>query len=312
VERIRSDFRLRHGEYTLIPRILHYCWFNPARRRENAFRELLKPQWSLVNHVCMMSAIQRIRPTEVTFTCDEEPSGCWWELSRAMVNVERTHAPDDIFGNQLRHVAHKADVARLEKLIVHGGIYLDPDVFVHKGFADLLDNSVVMGEQCADGRVTGLCNAVILAEPRAPFLRKWYSGYHSFRSAGRDEFWDEHSVKLPYALSRQFPDEITVLRQCAFFWPSYTDVGLALIFECANPIDLSRSYATHLWQARAWEKYLESLTPRGVRTIDSNFHLWARPILADLPDDYGVAGIPVRVAQRIRQLRRTIRESCGF
>src|SRR4029077_10497964 len=121
----------------------------------------------------------------------------------------------------------------------------DADVFVHRSFDSLLKQAMVLGEERVDETVIGLCNAVILAEAQAPFLRRWRSEYRSFRSKGRDAYWDEHSVRIPYQLSKQFPDQITILPNFAFFWPTYKPEDLALIFESASPIDVSRAYATH-------------------------------------------------------------------
>ena len=78
-----------------------------------------------------------------------------------LITVEKTAAPREIFGNPLFHVAHRADVLRLEKLLSKGGIYLDPDVYVHRSFDDLLMYRTVLGQQCSEGGVVGLCNAVI-------------------------------------------------------------------------------------------------------------------------------------------------------
>jgi hypothetical protein len=223
--------------------------------------------------------------------------------------VERITAPREIFGNPLVHYAHRADVVRLEKVLSRGGIYLDGDVFVHVGFDRLLGYATVLGKQVLDETVVGLCNAVILAEPEAPFLRRWHSEYRSFRSKGHDVYWDEHSVRIPYQLSKQFPDEVTVLPHSAFFWPTYKAEDLALIFDSAAPIDLSRAYATHLWETPAWEPYLEHLTPRRVRRVDTNFHRWARPMIAGLPDDYGTPTVTARFARGVRHVERRIRSA---
>jgi hypothetical protein len=195
----------------------------------------------------------------------------------------------------------------LEKLLTRGGIYLDADVFVHGAFDDLLGHSTVLGKQVVDGTEIGLCNAVILAEAHAPFLRRWRSEYRSFRSKGRDAYWDEHSVRIPFQLSKQFPDQITILPNFAFFWPTYKPEDLALIFESASPIDVSRAYATHLWETPAWEPYLEHLTPLHIRSIDTNFHCWARPMIADLAEDYGAPTVPARFARSVRHLKRRVR-----
>jgi Glycosyltransferase sugar-binding region containing DXD motif len=282
----------------MIPKILHYIFgMSPDYGG--------KP-WSLVHYACIKSAIERIQPEEVFFYYEYEPTGPWWELTRGMVTLEKIVAPLEIFGNPLLHVAHRADVVRLEKLLSKGGIYLDGDVFVHRAFDDLLAHRTVLGEQRVNGGVEGLCNAVILAEPQAPFLQRWYSEYRSFRSTG-DAYWGEHAVTIPYQLSKQFPDQIKVLPHFAFFWPTYTPEDLALIFDSTAPIDLSRAYATHLWESCAWARYLEHLTPRRVRRVDTNFHRWARPLIAALPDDYGAPTVMARFARSVRHLKRRVR-----
>jgi hypothetical protein len=285
----------------MIPKILHYC-FGMSSDSDG------KP-WSLVHYVCLRSAIERIRPTEVFFYFEKEPTGLWWELSRGLVTLERIKAPREIFGNPVVHFAHRADIVRLEKLLSRGGIYLDADVFVHSTFDHLLGQATVLGKQVVDERELGLCNAVILAEPQATFLKRWHSEYRSFRSKGHDAYWDEHSVQIPYQLSKKFPDEITVLPSLAFFWPTFKEADLSLIFDSSAPIDLSRAYATHLWESIAWERYLEHLTPGRVRMVDTNFHRWARPLIAELSDGYGAPTVTARLARGFRRLKRRARSA---
>jgi len=222
----------------MVPKILHYCFGFSAGGGG-------KP-WSLVHYACLKSAVERIKPTEVLLYCEFEPTGPWWNLSRELVKVERIQAPREIFGNPVAHFAHRADIVRLEKLLGRGGIYLDADVFVHKAFDDLLGHRTVLGRQVVNQKDLGLCNAVILAEPQAPFLKRWHSEYRSFRSSGSDIYWDEHSVQVPKKLSQQFPNEVTVLPPGAFFWPTFEEADLTLIFNSSKPIDLSPAYATHL------------------------------------------------------------------
>ena len=285
----------------MVPKILHYCFGFAAGGGG-------KP-WSLVHYACLKSAVERIKPTRVFFYCEFEPTGPWWDLSRELVTIERIKAPREIFGNPVAHFAHRADIVRLEKLLGRGGIYLDADVFVHKPFDDLLGHATVLGRQVVNQKDLGLCNAVILAEPQAPFLKRWHSEYRTFRSNGHDIYWDEHSVQLPNNLSKQFPNEVTVLPPFAFFWPTFEQADLELIFESPKPIDLSPVYATHLWESLAWERYLEHLTPRRVRSSDSNFHRWVRPMIASLPDDYGAPTMRSRVALSLRKLKRRVRSA---
>jgi hypothetical protein len=271
--------------------------------------------WSLVHYVCLKSAIAHIRPEQVYFYCEHEPTGPWWALTRDLVTLVQITAPREIFGNPLLHVAHRSDVVRLQKLIEHGGIYLDADVLVQRDFDDLLGESVVLGREGE----SGMANAVILAEPNAPFLVRWLEAYRSFRSKGRDEFWAEHSVVLPATLARAYPQEITILSEKAFFWPLWHGEHLDWIFRSNRPISLDQTYANHLWESRAWS-ILEDLTPGQVRARDTNFYRWARPYLEDLPANYG-APANVRPLQtlkkrilnsgRLRALRRRILKQVG-
>ena len=283
----------------MIPKTLHYI-FGMASNSGG------KP-WSLVHHVCVRSAVERVRPTDVYFYCEYEPKGPWWELTRKLVNLEKIRAPREIFGNPVIHPAHRADVVRLEKLISRGGIYLDIDVFVHRSFDDLLGSATVLGKQVVDGVEFGICNAVILSEAQAPFLKRWFSEYRSFRSRGRDGFWDEHSVQIPLRLLQQFPHEVTALPHFAFFWPTFEPEGIKLIFDSPTEIDLSRAYATHLWESKAWERYLEYLTPARVRSVDSNFHRWVRPFVASLSDTYGAPSFSDHIKLGARALKRSVR-----
>ncbi len=256
--------------------------------------------WSLVHHICVSSAIAHIKPDRVRFAYAHEPTGPWWELTRKIVTPIRIEAPTEIFGRPLHHVAHKADVVRLQTLIEHGGIYLDADVLVQRSFDDLLHHSTVLGQEGIGGE-HGLANAVILAEPQAPFLRRWMAHYSSFRSAGNDAYWNEHSVRLPSRLAAAHPEDITVLGHTAFFWPTWTKPHLAWMFRSNRPISLENTYANHLWEARAWED-LRKLTLAGLRTADTNFAGWARPHIDGLLEQekpLSIAARAAHVGQRI-------------
>ena len=262
-----------------IPRILHYV-FGMAPDFGG------KP-WGLVHHACLSSAIEKIRPDEVFFHYAYEPSGPWWELSRSLVTLKQMAAPTEIYGNPLRHVAHRAGVTRLRVLLEHGGIYLDADVLVHRAFDDLMHHPAVMGIEGKD-QVQGLADAVILAERGAPFIRTWLESYRSFRSKGRDEYWAEHAVWMPARIAKERPSDVHILPHTAFFWPLWTPDHLTWMYESTVPVE-TKPYANHLWEAVAWSHF-KDLTPGRVRQKASNFHSWLLPYIADLPDDYGLQG----------------------
>ena len=275
-----------------IPKILHYT-FGMARDFGG------KP-WSLVHHACLKSAVERIVPQQTFLYYEYEPTGPWWELTRELITPVKIEAPREIFGRPLERVAHRADVVRLQKLIEHGGIYLDADVLVQRSFDDLLDHRTVLGQE-GQAAQSGLANAVILAEPQSPFLCRWLEEYRSFKGGPPgSEFWNKHSVLLPEKLARAHPSEITVLPPTAFFWPLWTDEHLDWIFASNKPIPLDKTYANHLWENFAW-KYLEDLTPRRVRSTDTNFHAWVRPLIDGVPDDLGAPTLRRRLQTRKRR-----------
>jgi len=261
--------------------------------------------WSLVHHVCVASAVRRIRPDRVFLYFQYEPSGPWWDLTKPLLTPVRIQAPAEVFGRPLLHPAHQADVVRLEKLLEVGGIYLDADVLVQRSFDGLLDHSTVLGQEGV-GAQEGLANAVILAEPGAPFVRRWYEEYRTFRGRGHAEYWKEHSVEVPARLAKAYPGEVTVLPHEAFYWPLWTAAHLRWIFESSRPIDLEHTYANHLWESLAWSEYLRDLTPRRVRSVDSNFHLWARPLLEGVPDDYGRGPLGDRLQTSAKRIAKGV------
>ena len=228
-----------------IPKILHYCFgFSP---------DFGGKPFGLSHWACIKSAVDRLRPDRVFLYYEFEPNGPWWRKALELIEPIKITAPREIFGHSIEHPAHRSDITRLEKLIEMGGIYLDTDVFVHRSFDHLLMNSTVLGRE-GDEAHDKLCNAVILAEPGAPFLKRWYEEYKDFRGQGRGRFWNEHSVQRP-----------------------------GLTESIIGPETL----ATHLWENQAWRKYLELLTPGAVRQRDGNFNSWVRPMVADLDDNFG-------------------------
>jgi len=272
---------------TRIPKILHYTF--------GLAKDFGGKPWSLLHHVCLKSAVQRLAPEHVFFYYEYEPTGPWWSLSRKLVTPIKIHAPREIYGRPLLHVAHRSDVVRLQRLAESGGIYLDADVLVQRGFDDLLNESTVLGREGV-GSDPRMSNAVILAEPNAPFIVRWLDRYRSFRSMGRDDYWNEHSVLLPARLAQEYPGEVTVLSHRAFFWPLWTREHIKWIFDSDDPIDLDGVYANHLWESEAWT-FMKQSTVGVLRARDTNFSRWALPLLDDVADAYGSPSFLKRITQ---------------
>jgi len=88
----------------------------------------------------------------------------------------------------------------------------------------------------------GLCNAVIISAPSAPFLLAWYLSYMNFDS----NLWDYQSVIFPLELANSNPTWIMQLSERTFFMPLWTNDGIRQIY-LENEYDLSENSAIHLW-----------------------------------------------------------------
>ena len=252
--------------------------------------------FSLVHYISIKSAITLNQPNQAYFHYQYEPEGHWWEQAKPLLTLNKITAPTEIFGNPLCHVAHQADVVRLRMLQEHGGIYMDPDTISVQPFAPLLHHSFVIGEELkvaaapknwrqrlkqklglgsvAKDKTSGLCNAILLSEPNSAFVNRWLGSYRSFRSQGRDKYWNEHSVLLPLKLAAEHPEELTRLGPYAFHYPLYHPEGLKQMFE--EDQNFPEALAHHLWESFAWEPYMKNLSEEDIRTRNTTYNRLAR------------------------------------
>lgn len=210
--------------------------------------------WSYAHYLAIKSAVIVNKPDHIYFWYQYEPSGEWWEQTKPYLTLRTIKAPTFIHGRPLVHPAHKADVVRLQVLQQYGGVYCDCDVWCLRPFAELQHVGFWMGKQHAD---YGLCNATMGGNAHADFLTRWLGEYKTFRSRGRDRYWDEHSVKLPYKLAQQHPDTITIFDQFHFFEPTWRNIHT--VFQQPGEL-MARSYSVHLWETMSWP-WLSKLTP---------------------------------------------------
>jgi hypothetical protein len=193
-----------------------------------------------------------------------EKNTTWWDQVQQYITVERVDLPKSIFGNPVRKFQHMADVIRLEKLIERGGVYFDLDVVSLKPLGSLYQERCVLGTQAPLSRYEGLCNAVILAEPRSEFLMKWYQEYRTFQS-GR---WDFHSVKIPLLLSRLYGNLLRILDSKKFFPVTWKDTDF--LYNRSFDHVLKHSYVVHLWDSIWGKDHLANVSPE-LLTRNSTF-----------------------------------------
>jgi FkbM family methyltransferase len=254
----------------MIPKTVHFAFFY-----ERDF-----PLYALL---AVKSAQKFLNPGKILlYRGLEAPDfgGEWWEFAKDAVEIVRMRPPTEIFGRPLKHQAHQADVFRLQVLLEEGGIYLDMDTICCGSFDRLLDKKCVLGHQTRD-QSYGLCNAVMLAERKSEFLQMWLDEYKSFRSAGHDEFWDEHSVQLPLRLARSLKSGgqnlVHMEPHTTFFAAGFLKNELERLFEDCE--EFPTSLAHHLWASFSYKRYLMHLSPRMIMQVPTSYNLVARKVM---------------------------------
>jgi hypothetical protein len=274
----------------MIPDIIHFIF--------GLKKDFGGKPFSLVHYLAIRSALEVNQPSRICFHYCYEPSGYWWEKIKPELTLNRITLPERIFGNRLHHFAHKADVLRLEVLREQGGIYLDSDTISVRPLKELcLDAGFVIGQQLSHEpfrmrlsrgmrsfnvssvfqRNKGLCNAVLMAGKGNDFVNRWYDSYRSFRSRGRDEYWDEHSVVVPRQLARMHRKEVKIVSPYHFHYPLYDPGGLRDLF--ASSATFPQAYVHHLWETFSWEPYLKELSPEKIWNQDTTYNRIARRFL---------------------------------
>lgn len=234
--------------------------------------------WSLCHYLAVKSAIELNNPEKAYLYYKYKPTGEWFEKIEDKLELVEIDPPTEIFGRPLLHIAHQTGVIRLQVLLEEGGIYMDVDTISVKPFTPLLNNKCVLGIQGhPNGVVEGLCDGVILAEPNSEFIQHWLLSYQSHKSKGRDQYWDEHAVKMPHYLSTKYPELLHIESYNSFHYPLYHDAGIKDLFE--NDLDFQSAYCHHVWETTSWEPYLKNLTSKYIKEHDTTYNRIARKFL---------------------------------
>jgi hypothetical protein len=257
----------------------------------------------LSHYLAIKSAIALNNPDNVFFYYCYEPTGIWWDKTKPLVTLEKVAPVHFFMGQPILHFAHQSDVIRLLALKEKGGIYMDLDTISVQPLTPLLHNKFVIGKEASlpfvpknkrqaikyrikkilgllpvkEKEYSGFCNAVLLSEKNGDFVNIWLESYQTFRSKGRDKYWNEHSVIIPQQLCEKHPDLVTVLDPYAFHFPLYDAEGLASMFlrKTAFP----HAYLHHLWESFSWEPYLSTLTVENILQDDTTYNCYARKFI---------------------------------
>jgi hypothetical protein len=259
----------------------------------------LKPQdepFHIAYFLCLESCLQVNRPERITFYYHHEPYGAWWDLIRdrlELVHVSLSpHVTAGFYDSKFirqYNYAHHADFIRLEKLCEYGGVYADIDTLFVNPLPDaLFEESFVLGREKSlsqgDGRpeAAALCNAFIMAEPNAAFLRRWIDEM----PAAFDGSWSEHSCQLPNRLSERYPQEISIEPERSFYPYMWTEKDLRELLQERHH-NWEGAYSLHLWSHLWWSARRfdfspfngDRITERFIRRGTTTYALAARRFL---------------------------------
>lgn len=234
-----------------IPRIYHFVF---GMRRQSA-------PFHLLHYLCLESCRQVCRPEAIRLYYHHEPYGSLWDRIRPHLTLERV--PLDPLVDRFHYgsekldrwrYAHHSDFVRLERLLIHGGVYADMDTLFVRPMPDrLFEHRFVMGHEGVVSRPDGtiqpsLCNALLMAEPGAAFGRVWLE---AMREAF-DGSWSNHSTQLPHRLATTHPDLVHLEPRSSFFHFPPTVGGVAGLLEEKHPIP-DAAYSLHLWEHLWWD-----------------------------------------------------------
>jgi len=272
LEWIENDYYISLTDiFKKIPNTIHFV-FGLVEQKE---------EFNLYRYIAIKSAFEVNKPDVLYFHYIYEPCGYWWEKIKPLLTLNKVNPIDEIFGNKVCHYSHMADIIRLQKLHEYGGIYLDIDTICLTSFSNLLCYDCVFGEQkdINSDEIYGLCNAVILSIPNSSFIKKILDSYQSFRSKGRDKYWDEHSVIVPYQLSKKFPSELEIIDKNAFFYPLWNNITEILFSENFDIMEykkiIKNNYCIHLWDTYSYD-YLKELTVEKILTQPTIYNILSR------------------------------------
>ncbi|WP_162515310.1 glycosyltransferase [Paenibacillus pinistramenti] len=247
--------------------------------------------------MAVKSCIEVNRPDKVYFHYEHLPYGKWWDEIKGSLTLHPIEKDQAMAAYRYKdssiekyRYAHLSDISRLEILLEYGGVYADIDtIFVKPIPEELYQHACVMGREKVDESVPAakeaggsLCNAFIMAEKNARFIRLWLDRIF-------DEFdgsWSAHSTFLPYRISREYPETIHVEPERSFFYLDWTREGIRSLFN--KKVELPEDvYSLHLWSHLWWEKgrmdftffHEGRLTPNFIKYGNSTYSALAKSFL---------------------------------
>jgi hypothetical protein len=226
-----------------IPNIYHFINLGPR-------------EFNMLHFLSLISTYQINKPDKIYLYCDhDQEDNFYWEILKDILTIEKVYNTEYHKGVYLESYQYRADTLRIEKLLQHGGVYMDLDVLSIRPINSfLLDAELVMGIESADdpnetdiSKIGSITNAVILSRPNNLFLQTWYD---QIASNLTDKPWAFHAVCLPKIILTEQKFDITIKPRKTFMPFDFRDT---FIFEdnfYAKSKDyiLAESHTMHMWE----------------------------------------------------------------
>ena len=228
------------NEKNSIPNIIHFVFGLQEQTEEFLF----------CYYLAIVSAYKINSPDCIYFYFHYSIYGKWFDkLKEDVPNIlfVKIDIPTHIGKKRILKTAHKADKARMDILWEKGGIYMDIDTISIRPYKYLLQNEVVLGKQFSlryrryikDGQflvhkeayIGGICNAIMMTKPHSEFFKIWMDRYEE---AFEPTKWEEASIFLPYELSIDYPNLVTVVEPDVFFMPTFFETENMFETPCYN------------------------------------------------------------------------------
>lgn len=133
----------------------------------------------LLHFAAVASARAILRPDKVVLHVNGAPRGPWWDRTVPLVDeLRRVDLPTHWrhLDKPIHYYAHRADHVLMHVFGLRGRHLPGPDTIAVRPLDDLLHHQFVMGREPPSPSGPGcqkLCNAVVMAAPRAGLLAEW-------------------------------------------------------------------------------------------------------------------------------------------
>lgn len=248
----------------MIPNVVHFIY----------------PVWPLtrplsyVNYMAVKMAIAVQKPDKVKFWVNKTPApSVWWDRIKEMVDVVYTPM-DGVYRNvNIEWPQLQSDVTRLEILQREGGIYLDTDMLMLHSMEVLpfLGHDFIIGYEPGE---TSMCNALMMAEPEAPFIKLWLD---KMPEALQSKTWAQGGVVTPFEVWRE-NSHLAMAVDADWFCPLGLDKNWmfdpALADEAQSRV--SNSFSVHIFETFNRD-IVKDVTPEWCEQNDSLFSRLTAP-----------------------------------